>query len=625
MAEVVFRSFERMLYAPKKRYTDWYCAMVLAYMQSFIGGLDMVGRLVGLPEHMQKDAKGKKLMKLLSMPQKPTKAQPLIRCDNLTHPWEWAEYGEYCVTDSVAEREVVNRLIVYEVLPEEWEAYHLDQEVNDRGIPIDRAFCEGGIVLAQARKDEIINGPMFDGSPCMRELTGLPNPNSPVQLLGWVRKRGYPFNDLGKDTIKKVLAENEEAIEFHGHGFVTPECATALEMRQQTARTSVKKFDAVLKRIGPDNRCRHVFQFAGASRTNRAAGRAMQPHNMTRTPYWLEDEDHLLECGISRLEDVTDLIREQDLEGLRLYCNEPMDAIAGTVRSMIRAPDGFDLVVCDLSSIESVVIGGVTGCERLLNVFRDGKDAYKDFATEMYEVPYDKVTKKQRTDAKPATLGAGYRLGGGDLHEGKKTGLWGYAENMGINLSKEDSHKAVAKFREVYPEIPQTWYAYENAIADTVRSGRINRVGPLEFSLKKPYLRVKLPSGRFMYYHKPQLHMETRVSRAGNEYQKEVVSYMGKKKDSQVWVRIYAHGGTWIENFVQAIARDILYLWMRRAHEFGFNIVMHVHDEIVALQRRGDKYFTHEAMRKLIAYLVEWFPDLPVNAAGWTGPVYKKD
>lgn len=594
-------------YDVRPRYEQWKCAMVLAFMQSFSGGLDQIGEQVGLPMHMRKDGEGKRLIKLFSQPQRLTKNQPSRWRDGTTDPDEWAAFLEYNVQDVVAEREVVNRLLPYEIREWEWENYWLNQRINDAGLPVDRAFCEGGLAMSERRKADLIAE--------MQPITGLANPNSVQQLLPWLQDRGYPFDDLRKDTVKKVLGETP----------LTPEAEAVLKMRRQTARTSPRKFKAVLDILPADDRCRHVFQFAGASRTNRDAGRAMQPHNLTRTPGWLEDEDVLLECGVSRLEDVTTLIREQDYEGLCLYAKEPMDAVAGTVRSMIRAPDGYELVVCDLSSIESVVIGGVSGCERMLNVFRDGRDAYKDFATELYEKPYQDVMKKERTNSKPATLGAGYRLGGGDLREGKKTGLWGYAESMGIMLTKEESHKAVAKYRQVYPEIPRTWYAYENAIAETVKTGRVTQVGVVEFSLKKPYLRVRLPSGRFMYYHKPQVRNEVRISRAGNEYNKEVVSYMGKMPGSNVWRRIPSHGGKWIENFVQAIARDILYEGKRRADDEGFTVVGSVHDELICLQTAGDNYYTWERLRDCMAARLDWFPDLPLGAAGYASVLYRKD
>lgn len=620
----LFPILERMGYVCKRKYRVWKCAMVLAYMQSFVGGLEQIGRLVGLPEHMQKDPQGTKLMNIFSMPNKPTKKQPLIYRDNLTDPWEWEEFGDYCVQDTVAEREIVCRLIKYPILDEEWSYYHLDQLINDRGLPIDRQFCMNGIVMSARRKAEL--------TEVLRDLTQLPNPNSPVQLTAWLRERGYPFNDIGKDTVKKVLAENEAAPDTQvwshewkcfmpGERFITEDCEKALKLRQQVARTSVKKFDAIMVRLAEDDMIRHVFQFAGAQRTNRAAGRAMQPHNLSRTPKFLEPED----AYERRLEDVTEIIRDGDYEMLELYCKEPMNALAGTVRSSIQAPDGYELQVCDLSSIETVVIGGVTDCQRILNVFRQGLDAYKDFATELYGVPYADVTKKQRTDSKPATLGAGFGLGGGDLVEGKRTGLWGYAESMGIDITRELAHKAITRYREAYPEVQQTGYAFEEAIARTVRTGQRGKVGVIEFDLMKPYLRVRLPSGRFMYYHKPQVHVEERISKRGNPYRKEVVSYMGKQQNGQAWIRIYAHGGKWIENFVQAIARDILYRGMWLAHKAGFNLVGHVHDELICLERKGTNEFTWERLRGIMAAPIPWFPDLPLNAAGYAASFYRKD
>jgi len=632
---LLYPLLQLMGYETKKRYRVWKCAMVLAYMQSFVGGLEQIGRLVGVPEHLQKDARGEKLMKIFSMPNKPTKNQPLVYRNNLTDPWEWDDYKDYCVLDSEAEREIVNRLIKYPILLEEWNYYWLDQLINDRGLPIDRQFCMNGIVMAARRKQELTED--------LRDLTHLPNPNSPVQLTAWLRERGYPFHDIGKDTVKKVLAENEacandnapwpayvihdrDGREFQwdlafDEGFLPTECVTALKLRQQVARTSVKKFDAIMIRLAEDDMIRHVFQFAGAQRTNRASGRAMQPHNLMRTPKFLEPED----VYETRLEDVTQIIRDGDYDMLGVYCKEPMDALAGTVRSSIQAPDGFELVVCDLASIETVVIGGVSKCERILNVFRNGLDAYKDFATGLYLKPYDEITKKERTDAKPATLGAGFGLGGGDLVDGKRTGLWGYAESMGIDISREIAHRAIEKYREMYPEVQQTGYAFEAAIADTVRTGRRNKVGVVEFDLMKPYLRVRLPSGRHMYYHKPQVHVEERISKKGNPYRKEVVSYMGKQPNGQAWVRIYTHGGKWIENFVQAIARDILYRGMWAAHKAGFNLVGHVHDELICLQRKGSNEFTWERLREIMAAPIPWFPDLPLGAAGYKALFYRKD
>lgn len=237
--------------------------------------------------------------------------------------------------------------------------------------------------------------------------------------------------------------------------------------------------------MGEDGRMRYVFQFCGASRTGRFAGRRFQPQNLTMMRD-IESESILVQ--------MTNVIRENDYEALQLYRKEPLDALAGLVRSAVRAPKGKKLVVCDLASIESVVIGWVAGCERLLNVFRDGKDAYKDFATELYNVLYEEVTKQMRKMAKPATLGAGYRLGGGEIKDGKKTGLWGYAENMGVDMSRKEAHKNVATFRRVYAEIPECWYELERAIKHVMKRGGTRRVGPVKFYMAKPYLVCELPS-----------------------------------------------------------------------------------------------------------------------------------
>jgi DNA polymerase len=329
-----------------------------------------------------------------------------------------------------------------------------------------------------------------------------------------------------------------------------------LKLRQQQARTSVRKYNAILQRLSPDNRIRHILQYGGASRTLRWAGRAMQPQNLPRTPKKLEE--------VEILEKVSAIIRAGDYDELELWCEEPMDALAGLVRSSIHASEGMEFKVCDLSSIESRVIGWLTGCKRLLEVFRSGKCAYKDFATELYKIAYEEVTKGQRTDAKPAVLGAGFRLGGGAMIEGKKTGLWGYAENMGIALSKEDSHKAVKIFRKAYSEIPEAWYAYEEAIAHTIKTGRNTRVGPIRFKLEKPYLTAELPSGRKLWYLHPRV-------------RKAKIKYVDKDGEHESFFRERQHllhgeatkrqevdqnsdrtAASLSRTFVQAIARDIL-------------------------------------------------------------------
>jgi DNA polymerase len=607
-------AFERLVlnryYQLKIKIRRFRCSMALAYMHAYVGGLEDVHGQMGLAAEFAKDKEGDRLMKLFSMPQKITKNQPHRWRDKRTDPVDWRKYGAYCGQDVVAERAQTNELLKFPVPEREWEMWALDQVINDIGIPIDKQYVVNAIRLADKRKKILTDK--------MKELTDLSNPGSVTQLMPWLKERGYPYDDLRKDTVKITLNRNDDE---RDEVELTVECVKCLKLRQQQARTSVRKYNAILQRLSPDNRIRHILQYGGASRTLRWAGRAMQPQNLPRTPKKLEDLDILLKVSAA--------IREGDYDDLALWIDEPMDALAGLVRSSIRAKEGNELVVCDLSSIESRVIGWLTGCKRLLEVFREGKCAYKDFATELYKIEYEDVTKGQRTDAKPAVLGAGFRLGGGAMIEGKKTGLWGYAENMGIALSRDDSHKAVKIFRKAYSEIPEAWYAYEEAIAHTIKTGRPTRVGVIRFRLEKPYLTAELPSGRKLWYLHPRVRKAKikYVDKDGNDasFEKDSISYMGKQQNGKKWIRIQSHGGKFIENFVQATARDILREGLLAAADDGFNIVMHVHDEIVCEHPAGDNYYTVERLRELMAQAIPWCDDMPMDAAGYAGEIYRKD
>lgn len=605
----------------------WRCTQALAYMHSFTGTLEMVGRQVGLEEDKQKMATGKRLISMFCSPKKVSRNQPYRRFTAETHPVEWRMFIEYNIRDVEAECEIKRKLDKpkYPIPAREWQFYALDQIINDRGLPIDRLFVENALAMANRRKSELLDK--------MREKTGLSNPGSRDQLLPWLKKRGYPYNDLQKDSVKKVLvawnAIQKGELEYkEGELYpdeLTKRAAAVLKLRQQQARTSTTKYQALLTAMGEDGRMRYVFQFCGASRTGRFAGRRFQPQNLTMMRD-IESESILVQ--------MTNVIRENDYEALQLYRKEPLDALAGLVRSAVRAPKGKKLVVCDLASIESVVIGWVAGCERLLNVFRDGKDAYKDFATELYNVLYEEVTKQMRKMAKPATLGAGYRLGGGEIKDGKKTGLWGYAENMGVDMSRKEAHKNVATFRRVYAEIPECWYELERAIKHVMKRGGTRRVGPVKFYMAKPYLVCELPSKRCIFYKNPQIRKEKMIYTNRKTGEREVVwkdsiSYMGKQQNGSKWLRINSHGGKFIENVVQAIARDILREGLLALHRAGFWLIGHVHDEAISEERKGDEEHNHEQMRLCMIRKKKWMTygewEMPLNAAAMETVIYRKD
>lgn len=678
VAKIGFNAqFERLItqrvlsrnYDIEVRYEEWYCSMVLAYMYSFMGGLDDIAKQMGLKH--TKDPRGKKLINMFCGPNKVTKNQPFKWRDQHSDPVEWEQFKGYNIGDTDVEHEVWSTVSGYSMPDWQWAMYHIDQIINDRGLPINRKFVENALLIADRRKSELIQR--------QNEMTGLANSNSGTQLLPWLQDRGYDHRDLQKDTLVKALAEEEQIVEDHGgndfrrpewttikvikdvrgkkketterivsgyvkitvpeaptldslgyvvgDAYLTQDARTVMRWRQSSSKTSTTKYSACMDGIADDDRLRHCFQYAGASRTNRWAGRKIQPQNLPRTPKWLEPEDYI---NFDRLDYCNQLISDGDYDTLGVFAGEQMDAVAGCVRSAIQAPLGKKLVICDLSSIESVVIGWVAQCERLLNVFRDGKDAYKDFATELYNIPYDAVTKTQRSNAKPATLGAGYRLSGGEMREGKKTGLWSYAEGMGIKLTKEESHKAVRIFREAYHEIPSAWYAIENCIERAMRmGGKPVKWNGLVFEVKKPFLRIILPSGRPLYYYKLRIEKVPAISRAGNEYEKTIISYMGKDQVTTRWQRIESHGGKFIENIVQAIARDILCYGMQEAHEFGFNLVGHVHDELICEQDVNDSRYNLENLRLCMTDKIvkkyAWLETMPLGAAGFEGLVYRKD
>lgn len=606
----------------------WRCTMVHAYMMSFTGDLADVGQQIGISQDKQKLAEGKRLIRLFTMPQKVTKNQPLRRRDELSDPEDWERFREYCVMDVIAEREIHSFLDQpqFAVPKREWGFYALDQAINDRGIPIDRDFADKAYKMASRRKAILIEK--------MNAITGLSNSNSGDQLLPWLQDRGYPYDDLRKDTVKKVLSVDQarkdgdkiakDEIDFE----LDDDAVTILKLRQKSARTTHTKYLALLKAMGDDMRMRFILQFAGASRTNRFAGRRFQPQNLTSL-HSLGDHPEVIEI-------LNQAIRDDDDEFLEVLMAEPLDALAGLVRSAVYAEEGKIFRVCDLSSIESVTIGWVTDCERLLNVFRNGLDAYKDYATELYNIPYDEVTKQQRKQAKPATLGCGFRLGGGELYDGKKTGLWGYAENMGVDMTRKEAHKNVKTFRSVYPEIPKAWYALEDAIMRTIRKGTPTKACKCVFSIvrservtKDKFLVCKLPSGRRIFYHKPLIKKKPFVfkdSKTGEKKKviKDQITYMGKMQNGRKWVRIDSHGGKFIENIVQAIARDILREGIINAHNDGFNIVMHVHDEIVCEEHERGNH-TLEGLRECMIRPIKWCADMPLNAAGHEGKFYRKD
>lgn len=599
------RVMTRRVLKIKTDYKAWRCTMALAYMLGFSGDLFSIGKTIGLPEHLLKDTDGKRLIDMFSKPQRVTKANPFEWRNESTDPEEWWHFCGYNKQDVTTELAIKHRLQKYPVMQSEWDMYALDQYINDTGVMIDIDFAQAAIDLAERRKPLIMEE--------MRDITGLSNPNSPAQLLGWLQERGYPFNDLRSDTANKVIREASDL-------GLEPVVAEVLEMRLNSAKSSLAKYGTMMAAAGTDGRFRYSLQFAGASRTNRWAGRRIQTQNLPRTPKLIEAEEDLAI--------VNKMIHDRDLDALTLYVGEPMSALVGCIRSAFVPTPEHKFIVADLSSIESVVIGWLTNCKWFMDTLAAKHDLYRSFAAHWLNLPYEE-TKPHRSKAKPATLGAGYRLGGGHMDEqGKKTGLWGYAENMGVHMTQDEAEASVQAFRELCPEIVQSWYDLENAVFKVIRTKKPVEWGCLVIEYSKPFLTIRLPSGRKMYYFRPRI-VERQMTvqkgpKKGQKYTKSNFQYEGKVDGANKWGKIYSHGGKLVENIVQALARDVLAEGLKKAHRMGFRIVMHIHDEIVT-EVPKDSELTVDDLISCMAAQLPWAPGLPLGAAGWEGYFYRKD
>lgn len=415
---------------------------------------------------------------------------------------------------------------------------------------------------------------------------------------------------------------------------MTPEAIKILQLRQIVNKSSVKKLQALRDRISPDGVLRRNYKYYGAH-TGRWSGEGVQLQNLPRPVKFLEDEETYNAC--------VDRIRGG--VGLDGYDVPVLDAVASCIRGAFRAPEGKVFVVADLSAIENRGLAWLAGCESMMNVYVQKLDPYKAFASDhLYKVPYDKVTKLQRQMSKPAVLGCGYQLSGGfeawfcpvcsearspeeelcancayrgmDVEQTDviKTGLWGYAENMGVEMSKDDAHKAVKAFRDAYPEVVQLWRNLQNAAIRAVLDLTRIEIGPVAFVGKRGLLCCILPNGRRLHWVKPEV--------VKGEYG-NVLTYWGVDSQTKQWRSLQTYGGKLTENLVQAISRDVLAEGMLRADESGMNIVGHTHDEIICLEKAEETL----NLSRLILHmtrLMPWAPELVLAADGYTSTIYRK-
>lgn len=542
-----------------------------------------------------------------------------------TDPEDWALFCDYCKRDVADTRLIYKWLLAHFDMPERvCKAWLLDQEINKRGMPVDlpyfyNANIEADRLQALARQQ-------------LTELTGLANANSPAQLLKWVSERGYPYNGLAKELVKKGIEEMED-----GEG------KTALILRLAGAKASIKKLPKILSTVGIGSRLRDQYAFWKAH-TGRWAGKGAQLQNM-KAPRTKEEKAR-----------VAVVVRA-------LEVGEPvssLDDLSLGLRPGIKAPKGKKVVLADFKSVENRDLAWISGCETMMQIYRDGRDPYIDFASRMENIPYEEVTAEMRQTAKPGTLGCGFGLGGGqlirmgkcpapckhasqvklDTPEGiydcpschartfkvgpvQKTGLWRYAEMMGVPLTQDEARKQVNEFRDSFMDVCNFWIALENSFAECTITRRKqfikSSLGPkLEFIYRDPALRIVLPSGHEMPYCSPYASW----GRNANGYKTLTLAFEGVRGNT--WGRQTTYGGKLCENVVQAIAADLLMDALGRVDaDKSFEIVGHTHDEIITLADEQDA----GALKRLEGYMSmtePWAEGLIMAADGYEGKRYAK-
>jgi DNA polymerase len=609
---------------------QWRDPMVLALSLSLPGKLSKAGKALGMPEDKQKDSRGLQLIRMFSRPNRKTKARPQEWRDWTTDPVEWEEFKDYNRQDVVAERAIYKRCRKWDLPAHEWALWALDQEINEAGVPINMNVVRNALVVAaDVTRDRFAQ---------MRELTGLANPNSGKQLLPWLRDRGYPYEDLKKGHVEKALKALEADVDsIQDLGLDPDEDLTRLHrvlaLRTEVAKASVKKYQALERAVDHDGLLRYMLQFAGAGRTWRWAGRLFQVQNLARPAPWLEKCQEMAVQHLEQLDTGSIELLYASSPTARIR-RSPMELLSTCVRPVIQAPKGFVFLDVDLNAIENRVLGWLAQDQKILDVFKYGRDPYVDFATYMFGQPYDVLyaeykagDKTKRTTAKPGVLGCGYMLGPGEERENEQTGeieatgLLGYAWNMGVALTAEQSKLSVKVWRDTFEDAVTFWGNILKAAKRCIRTGRESECGFVRFKRSGPWLEMWLPSGRALRYLRPKLRQ--RMAPWGEL--RETIVYEGLN-DKKHWGEIKTHPGKLTENADQAIARDILAHGIVLARkECGLDLRLHVHDQNLVLIREDDADEGLKILKECMAVQPRWAPGLPLDSAGGISHYFLKD
>ena len=571
-------SFERVclsrfLGLPSGTYLEpqqWRCSMVWSAYLGLPLSLAGVGAVLKLEK--QKLATGKDLIKYFCQPCEPRKSNNGRTRNHPTDaPDKWAMFKAYNLRDVDTEVAIQEKLSRFPVPEFVWDEYHLDQEINDRGIRLDMKVVENAIQFDALSRAELMEK--------MQSLTALENPNSVAQMKAWLAKHGMEIESLGKKEVAAMLKD------------APPDLAEALVLRQQLAKSSVKKYQAMQNCVCEDGRAHGMFMFYGANRTGRFSGRLVQLQNLP--------QNHM-----GDLEQARELVRSGNYGALEMLYDSIPDVLSELIRTAFIPYEGGKFIVADFSAIEARVIAWMAGEQWRLDVFSKGGDIYCASASQMFHVPVIKhgINGHLRQKGKIAELALGY---GGSVGALKAMG----ALEMGI--PEEELKPLVDAWRDSNPHITQLWWDVDDAIKETVKEKAPTETHGLQFVYESGFLFMCLPSGRRLAYVKPRI--------GENKFGGESVTYEGIGPTKK-WERLESYGPKFVENAIQAISRDVLCYAMKTLR--CCNIVAHVHDELII---EADPHVSLDAICEQMGRTPPWAKGLILRADGYETPFYKKD
>lgn len=566
--------------------SQWRCTMMHATYLGLPAGLGMTGKAIGIAEDKKKLTTGSRLIHYFSVPCKPTKTNGGRTWNDPHHDLEkWKLYCEYNIQDVEAEYEIYQYIKAFEVPSKEQKLWEMGILMNSNGVMVDRALVNGVLSIDSESTNNLTEEAF--------KITELENPNSVSQLKTWVESQlGEELDGLTKDVISDLLSRDNLPLKVK----------RVLEIRQQLGKTSVSKYSAMENAMCKDDRVRGLLQFYGANRTGRWAGRLVQVQNLPRN-------------YIDTLDTARNFAKAGNYEALKLLYGNVPDTLSQLVRTaFIASKDKF--IISDFSAIEARVIAWLAGEEWVNEVFATHGKIYEATASQMFNVPIDKISKGNpeyslRQRGKVATLALGYQGGESAL-------IAMGADRMG--LTSEELTDIKVRWREANKNIVRLWYAVGDAVIQAMNGNGTQYVRGLEIQREwdmmygLDFISIKLPSGRSLYYPKPFLKL--------NQFEKDALHYYGVNQTTKKWEVNSTYGGKLVENIVQAIARDCLAETLLRLYEKNYDVVMHIHDEVVIDAYDDEKL---EDVNNILAEPIPWAPGLVIKGAGFETKYYMKD